>query len=309
MKCTIVEGLGRCSGVSRSINSSYGNINSSTYMLGKVIRSTVIVNDLIEKGIPVISNLDEVPMCKNTTIIVPTYGMPECIINKINRLGYKILDNTCPRVRRVQKIVADASQKGMDIILVGYKSHPQVKGIIGWIKTKLILIQDMESALRIIPTTSFSKKGVCMVSATEYSQEKYYEISQYCHSHIPNLIVKDTPCKEKENREKRIRELFIDCNADVVIILGEQESSSNAKCYEMAMEQCCRVFLVNSPDALSISMFEDVNKVCIIINHGISRDIIEETIKIIHGYCIDLYKPFTTERTTLQNLLKRKEID
>ena len=48
--CTIVEGLGNCSGINRVIKLSYRSINSSAYILGKVVRSAAIVNDLNAKG-------------------------------------------------------------------------------------------------------------------------------------------------------------------------------------------------------------------------------------------------------------------
>lgn len=46
------------------------------------------------------------------SILIPTYGTSEYIIKKIDQLGYRILDNTCPRVKFVQRIVSDASKKG-----------------------------------------------------------------------------------------------------------------------------------------------------------------------------------------------------
>ena len=104
--CTIVEGLGNFSKL------SYRSINSSAYMLGKVVRSAAIVNDLNAKGIPLISSLEEIPKYKKASILIPTYGISECIIKKIDRLSYRILDNTCPRVKFVQRIVSDASKKG-----------------------------------------------------------------------------------------------------------------------------------------------------------------------------------------------------
>ena len=108
--CTIVEGLGNCSGINRAIKLSYRSINSSAYILGKVVRSAAIVNDLNAKGIPLISSLEEIPKYKKASILIPTYGISECIIKK--KLGYRILDNTCPRVKFVQRIVSDASKKG-----------------------------------------------------------------------------------------------------------------------------------------------------------------------------------------------------
>lgn len=126
----------------------------------------------------------------------------------------------------------------MDVILVGDKKHSQTNEIIGWIKTRVILIQNIESAMSIIPITAFSKKGVCMASTTEYSQEKYDEIAKYCHNVIPNLTVKDTICKEKENRENKIRQIIINCKADIIIILGDPESINNMKSYKIAMKYC-----------------------------------------------------------------------
>lgn len=67
--CTIVEGLGNCSGINRVIKLSYRSINSSAYILGKVVRSATIVNDLNAKGIPLISSLEEIPKYKKASIL------------------------------------------------------------------------------------------------------------------------------------------------------------------------------------------------------------------------------------------------
>ena len=83
MICTIVEGLGNCSGINRVIKLSYRSINSSAYILGKVVRSAAIVNDLNAKGIPLISSLEEIPKYKKASILIPTYGISECIIKKL----------------------------------------------------------------------------------------------------------------------------------------------------------------------------------------------------------------------------------
>lgn len=67
--CTIVEGLGNYSGINRVIKLSYRSINSSAYILGKVVRSAAIVNDLNAKGIPLISSLEEIPKYKKASIL------------------------------------------------------------------------------------------------------------------------------------------------------------------------------------------------------------------------------------------------
>ena len=71
MICTIVEGLGNCSGINRAIKLSYRIINSSAYILGKVFRSAAIVNDLNAKGIPLIFSLEEIPKYKKSKYINP----------------------------------------------------------------------------------------------------------------------------------------------------------------------------------------------------------------------------------------------
>ena len=79
------------------------------------------------------------------------------------------MDNTCPRVKFVQRIVSDASKKGMDVILVGDKNHSQTNEIIGWIKTRVILIQNIESAMSIIPRLLLNRNTLPAIMVERFS--------------------------------------------------------------------------------------------------------------------------------------------
>ena len=53
----------------------------------------------------------------------------------------------------------------MDIILVGAKNHPQTNEIIGCIKTRVILIQNIESAMSIIPRLLLNRNTLPAIMA------------------------------------------------------------------------------------------------------------------------------------------------
>lgn len=120
-------------------------------------------------------------------------------------------------------------------------------------------------------------------------------IAKYCHNVIPNLTVKDTICKEKENRENKIRQIIINCKADI-IILGDPESINNMKSYKIAMKYCQHVFLIKSIGMLDTLILHDVEHVFVIVNHSVSEDVIKETFNILQSYCDKMKKEFVIEK-------------
>lgn len=56
----------------------------------------------------------------------------------------------------------------MNIILVGAKNHPQTNEIIGCIKTRVILIQNIESAMSIIPRLLLNRNTLPAESVSSF---------------------------------------------------------------------------------------------------------------------------------------------
>lgn len=148
MKCIIPKHSGFCFGVSLAVNAAYENLNEHTYMLGEVVHNPSVINNLQLKGLKLINSIEEIPQ-KDSSALIRAHGVPESVIHELNQRNIGIIDKTCPKVKRVHDIVANASERGLDIIVVGTPNHPEIIGTIGWSKTNTILLHDINDAKKL----------------------------------------------------------------------------------------------------------------------------------------------------------------
>ena len=213
---------------------------------------------------------------------------------KLQAKQVTIIDNTCPRVQRVHELVRSASNRGMDIIIVGNANHPEVVGTIGWITTDVIVIKSIEEATHIIPQRTFSQNGVCMVAQTTYNKERYEEIYRYCLQFITNIEVHYTICDATLERQNEIR--LLSQNADGVIIIGGKTSSNVNKLFTIASERCNYVQLIERSDEIDYTKIISLKKVIVASGASTPDWIIEEVINKLEEKCDEAKTDFSLTR-------------
>jgi 4-hydroxy-3-methylbut-2-enyl diphosphate reductase len=201
-----------------------------------------------------------------------------------------LIHKTCPRVKRVHEIVSEASGRGLDIIVTGTPGHPEVNGIVGWCKTKAVLLNSLEEAGELIPNESFSDKGVCLVSQTTFNEKKYKEIYEFCARYLQNIEYHDTICDATKKRQNEVRELA--ATSDVFIIVGGKNSSNVTKLFEIASEYCRKAYHIESAGDLDPSMIIETDTIVIAGGTSTPDSSVEDIIKKIEGVCAEARVPF-----------------
>jgi len=293
MRCVIPKYSGFCFDVGATVKAAYSYTDGSTYMYGEIVNNPAIINDLQSKGLKLIHNLDDMPKKDGLKVLIRAHGVPEAVINDIIRRGYKVIDKTCPNVKRVQNIVAKASGRGLDVIIAGTPNHPEVIGILGWSKTKTIIIQDLEQAKAIIPNTIFTPNGVCMVAQTTHNRKEYEEIKEYCATVIPNIEFHDTVCDATEKRQGEVRRLAKSC--DGVIVAGGRISSNVTKLYEIASEYCRNVQHVESAKEVDLLKLDGVNSLMVVGGASTPDSSVDEIVAAVKKFCSVRNIPFEAE--------------
>ena len=99
------------------------------YTYGPVIHNEEVVADLERKGVRVLHSEEELRALKDSTVILRSHGVgPEIYrICRENRL--RVIDTTCPFVRKIHRIVEQENAKGRRVIIVGDPAHPEVRAI------------------------------------------------------------------------------------------------------------------------------------------------------------------------------------
>ena len=123
MEIIVGKTAGFCYGVKKAVESAENEINNSeeqVYCLGEIVHNKQVVNELKEKGIKFVENIDE---ASNKTII-RAHGIQKEVYEKAKQKNIEIIDCTCPNVLKIHKIAEEYANKGYYIILTGAEKHP-----------------------------------------------------------------------------------------------------------------------------------------------------------------------------------------
>ena len=153
MKVIKAKTAGFCFGVKRAVDTVYKQVDTKCgqiYTYGPIIHNEEVIKDMRDKGVIVLRSEEDLDMISQGTVIIRSHGVEKRIYEKIEQKGLRIVDATCPFVKKIHNIVQKESTKGNYIIIVGNPQHPEVEGIRGWAGTKVAVVQTKEDIEKLI---------------------------------------------------------------------------------------------------------------------------------------------------------------
>ncbi len=230
-KVTVAKTAGFCFGVDRAVKLAYEAAEryDNVLTLGPIIHNPDVVNDLGSKGVRVIEDLDGVTAAD--TVIIRSHGVGPDVYEKLLEIGARVVDATCPYVKKIHQIVSERSKAGDIILIAGDKNHPEVRGIVGYAAGKCHVFADADELMKLIRKNCEKfKKSVAILSQTTYNI-KLWENCKSLVMDMPNVTVYNTVCAATSKRQSEALELS--SQNDVMIIVGGCNSSNTKKLYDI----------------------------------------------------------------------------
>lgn len=246
-KIIVAKTAGFCFGVKRAVNTVYEQLESGEtdiYTYGPIIHNEEVVNDLAQKGIRVLEKEDIEALDKGT-VIIRSHGVEKRIYDIIEEKGLKLVDATCPFVKKIHNIVYEKGKEGYEIIIIGNEKHPEVEGIKGWCVGPVTVINSEGEAKRYTPINS---ERVCLVSQTTYNYNKFHKLVEIIGKIAYNVIIVNTICNATNERQVEARQIA--GKVDTMIVIGGKSSSNTQKLYEICGEECRNTYYIQTADDL-----------------------------------------------------------
>lgn len=255
MKLAIAKSAGFCFGVKRALNIALEAAGSErkVYMLGDIVHNEVVVDKMKASGIRKISKLGS---GRGKTLLVRAHGAHKKTIADARRAGYAIIDATCPMVKEIHAIAKRLEEAGRTVIIIGDRQHDEVRGIVGQLKTKPIIISSPAdiSAGRL---KRIKRAGVVVQSTQE--EEKALKIVARLRKLIKDLLFKNTICNPTRTKQSETKKLPL--TNDVVIVVGSRSSANTKRLYQIAHSLNRRTYWVNSPGQIRPAWFRGAKSV------------------------------------------------
>ncbi len=224
---------GFCYGVKRAVEESIRikeeNPQTPVYILGQLIHNNQVSKQLESLGI---HTVDKIPEKMEGICIIRTHGASPQIMEELGKKGCKVVDLTCPDVKRVQDKAKTLASEGYKVIVIGKADHPEVIAIKAHADcySESLVISSKEQAEKNIGIFKKYKKIGVVIQTTQLV-DNFKRIIPVIAEHANELKVYNTICDATFKRQKAAMELAN--AADVMIVAGSRESANTTHLAEI----------------------------------------------------------------------------
>jgi 4-hydroxy-3-methylbut-2-enyl diphosphate reductase len=217
------EKLGLCFGVRRAIKllneaaNKYGEIET----LGPVAHNRLLVEALANLGIKPINHLDQ---AQGRILAITTHGTSPAILSEIKEHHIRIIDTTCPIVRKAQDTAKELAEAGFEVIIFGEAEHSEVEGLLGWTGGKGIAVLNVKQ----IDKSGKSPSRLGIISQTTQTQLAFSEFTRQLMSmmgpKIEEIHLVNTLCKVTQSQQEAAIRLAR--RSQLMIVIGGSNSAN-----------------------------------------------------------------------------------
>ena len=255
MKINVAKAAGFCFGVKRALKIALDTAYSGAKveMLGDIVHNEDVVKEISDAGVRKINRLGR---GTNKTLLIRAHGSSIEIYERAAKLGYTIVDATCPMVKEIHKIVKALKREGCDVIIIGDRIHDEVRGIMGQLNGEAVVIDDAKK-IPLAKIKNIKKAGV-VVQSTQ-NLERTTAIVEFLKRHISEVKFYDTICKPTRMKQKEIRNMPL--KNDIMIVIGSKKSANTKRLYQISNSLNKRSYWVQSKDEIKPGWFQDARSV------------------------------------------------
>jgi len=275
MKIYLPEKIGFCFGVKRAVVSVEEELKKKrgeVYSLGDLIHNSQVMEELIKRGLKIISDLSGI---EGGTVFTRAHGIDHNLIKEAKKRGIRIIETTCPYVLRIQKIAHNLAEKFYHIVIVGSRDHPEIKSLISNTPTKnLYIVRTPEEVSQIPPV----KKIGVLVQTTE-SLDNFKNIVNNLLEDRLEVRVFNTICRVVSERQEEAKKLAR--KVEGMIIVGGYKSSNTQKLVKLCQEIGTKTYFVEKKEDIDYQEIMRLNSVGITGGTSTPGKTIKEIKKII----------------------------
>ncbi|MGB9907155.1 MAG: 4-hydroxy-3-methylbut-2-enyl diphosphate reductase [Candidatus Saccharicenans sp.] len=275
MEIIVARNSGFCYGVRRALQlarQTGKKAHRRIFSWGEIIHNPEVIQELEKEGIQVATSLSQLQA--GDTVIIRSHGVSPAIFRALKRKKVKLVDATCPIVKKIQQLVDRLGRQAGEIIIVGNKNHPEIQGLLGYSRRKALVVESEEQA-RALP---FKKKRAVLAQSTQdghlFSQVVAVLVEKTAELQVFNTICQST-------RVRQVATARLAREVEALLIIGGKNSSNTNKLYQISRRLLPRTYFIESPEEITPDMLQGVNKIGLSGGASTPPEVIKKTVAAI----------------------------
>jgi 4-hydroxy-3-methylbut-2-enyl diphosphate reductase len=293
MKAIIARPRGFCAGVERAIRAvelALEQYGAPVYVRKEIVHNAHVVARLRALGAVFVEDLQDVP--SGAVAILSAHGSPPEVYAEATRRSLRLIDATCPLVRKVHVEVRRYVRRGYHIILIGHAGHDEVVGTMGQAPEATTLVGSRADVEQLqLPAGT---RGIILTQTT-LSQDDTRELVELLLQRFPQLEEPPTEdiCYATQNRQNAVKAL---CDRiGLLLVVGSQNSSNSRRLTEVARARGVPAHLIDGPDDIDPLWLQGVR--CVGVSSGASapEDIVQGVLAYLRARGVDAVEEVDAE--------------
>lgn len=279
MKIILASPRGFCAGVNMAIESldlALRKFGPPVYVYHEIVHNKYVVETFRAKGAVFVDRLEEVPPGSN--LLFSAHGVAPEIRRLARERNLFAVDATCPLVTKVHLEAIKFARDGYTILLVGHEGHDEVIGTMGEAPQAIKLVETPE---QVDGLTFPPDAKLAYLTQTTLSVDDANRIIQRLRERFPQIIgpPKEDICYATQNRQEAVRVLAPD--ADVVLVLGSQNSSNSQRLRELAVERGIAAYLIDGASDIHDDWFRGDETVVVTAGASAPESVVQECVEFL----------------------------
>lgn len=290
MKVILSKYAGFCGGVKRAYEiveklSKDSQTKKPIVVLGLLVHNADVVKRIEGMGVQKIDfsgNVEDIEDKideKIGTLVVTAHGIGPEIFEIARKKGVDIVDTTCPKVIKVQRLSQVFLNRGDQIVIIGEKKHKEVQGIYGWSQKKASIVENENDVENL---NLDENRNIMVVSQTTQIRDWVNKISKAVCKKYSKSQVYETVCDTTKDRQSEVAEVAK--NNDIVFVIGSPESSNSNRLYEIAKEINSNTHFIERVGDINEKWLQGKNTAAVTAGASSPDWIIDEVIEFLKNF-------------------------
>jgi 4-hydroxy-3-methylbut-2-enyl diphosphate reductase len=274
---------GYCAGVDRAVitvEKALALYGAPVYVRKQIVHNVHVVASLEAKGAIFVDETSEVPEGK--TVVFSAHGVSPLVHEQAAARNLKTIDATCPLVTKVHHEVRRFATEDSEILLIGHHGHEEVEGTAGEAPDRVRIVDGLDGARTIQPTPG---KNLVWLSQTTLSVDETMEAVNILKERFPEIQSppSDDICYATQNRQEAIK--VIAPQADLVIVVGSQNSSNSVRLAEVALEYGAKAsHLIDYAEEIQDHWFNGVETIGVTSGASVPEILVKDVLATLHEH-------------------------
>ncbi|MFM8734688.1 MAG: 4-hydroxy-3-methylbut-2-enyl diphosphate reductase [Pirellulales bacterium] len=276
MKILLASPRGFCAGVNMAIETLETAIRlygTPIYVFHEIVHNKHVVDRFVREGAVFVNAVEEAP--EGSVLLFSAHGVAPEVRRVAAERRLRAIDATCPLVTKVHLEAIKYAKQGYRIMLIGHEGHDEVIGTIGQAPDAFTLVETPEDVDRL----SFGLDDkLAYLTQTTLSVDDASRIITRLKDRFPQIVgpPKDDICYATQNRQEAVR--LLSEGADLVIVLGSQNSSNSQRLAELARERGIAAHLIDGANEINPAWFRGHETVVITAGASAPESVVQDCV-------------------------------